>query len=128
MKGVPLNATRSLDDLVRYIPVLEADGIQNSAVIISQQKQTNCQSVAIYYLLTQVEKLELVAFTQSSVDLAAFQDDLNALCREINLMKEASPYQPLSASFQMGDADTLISIVSSSASPFAPGGFKPTFK
>lgn len=82
--GVPIDATCSLDELFHLVAAFEADSLQDAAKIDSLRAKTNQQAAAISALQTKVEQLELASLNQSSVALAAFQDAINAIRRDLN--------------------------------------------
>lgn len=63
---------RYLNELVRHISVLEADGLQEAVEVKALKEHTNQQAMTIHSLQTQVEQLEILARTQSSVGMATF--------------------------------------------------------
>ena len=82
--GIPVDATRSLDELFRLVAAFKANSLQDAAEIESLREKTNQQAAAISALQTKVEQLKLASLTQSSVALAALQDDINAICRDLD--------------------------------------------
>lgn len=102
---------------MRLIFVLKAGGLQDTAEIKDLHEKFFFQAMVFQSLQTQVEQLEMLSRTQASLGLAAFPDNLNALCRLIDRMKEGPTLQPPYSPSLMGDVNPSINIVLSSASP-----------
>ncbi len=123
--GTPVDATRSLDELFRLVAAFEADSVQDAAEVDALRETTTMQAAAISALQTKVDQLELASLTQSSVALAALQDDINAIRRDLDRPRSEPAYRRASTPQPPVDEDPHVHVVA----PATPGGaFKPTFK
>ena len=83
------------------------------------------QAAAIAALQTKVDQLELASLTQSSVALAALQDDINAIRRDLDRPCSEPPRRRASTPQPPEEEDPHVHVVA----PVTSGGaFKPTFK
>ena len=120
-----MDATRSLDELFRLVAAFEADSVQDAAEVDALRETTTMQAAAISALQTKVDQLELASLTQSSVALAALQDDINAIRRDLDRPRSEPPHRRASTPQPPVDEDPHVHVVA----PATPGGaFKPTFK
>lgn len=123
--GIPTDASRSLDELFRLIAAFEADSLQDAAEVEALRETTERQSIAIAALQTKVEQLELASHTQSSIALAALQDDINAIRRDLDRHRSEPPRRRASTPQPTDEEDPSIHVVNH---PATGGTFKPTFK